>query len=198
MLGRVLSGVGFAASFGLSFALLRAIALEPDALARSVAKWLALQTLAIVLLCVAGGYLAGVNWRAAYLVGPAVGVLALVWSLKVVPEARDPAVGRFDAVGLVLVAVGLVSALYAVSNAASAGWVSARVLIPLLAGLVVLIAFGVWEWRSANPAFPIRSSQIRKCWSAPCRASASTSAMPSLPFSSRCCGNTSTASSRWK
>lgn len=156
-LGRVLSGVGFAASFGLSFALLRAIAPEPDALARSVAKWLALQTLAIVLLCVVGGYLAGMDWRAAYLVGPLVGVLALAWSVKVVPEARDPAVGRFDAVGLILVAVGLVSALYAVSDAASAGWGSTRVLVPLAAGGIVLIAFGVWEWRSANPAFPIRS-----------------------------------------
>ena len=55
------------------------------------------------------------------------------------------------------VAVGLVSALYAVSNAASAGWLSARVMVPLGAGIVVLVAFGIWEWRSAAPAFPIRS-----------------------------------------
>ena len=72
LLGRALSGVGFAASFGLSFALLRTIAATPEELARMVAKWLALQTFAIVILCVAGGYLAGVSWRAAYLVGPAV------------------------------------------------------------------------------------------------------------------------------
>ena len=156
-LGRALSGVGFAASFGVSFALLRAVAPEPDALARMVAKWLALQTLGIVVLCLAGGYLAGVSWRAAYLVGPLVGVLALVWCMKVVPEAKEPAVGRFDALGLILVAVGLVSALYAVSNAASAGWGSAKVMAPLAAGLVVLVAFAVWEWRCANPAFPIRS-----------------------------------------
>ncbi len=81
-IGRSLSGVGFAASFGLSFALLRAIAPQPDALAKTVAKWLALQTLGIVVLCVAGGYLAGVSWRAAYLVGPAVGVVALLLCLK--------------------------------------------------------------------------------------------------------------------
>jgi hypothetical protein len=31
------------------------------------------------------------------------------------------------------------------------------VLVPLAAGLVLLVAFGVWEWRSVNPAFPIRS-----------------------------------------
>ena len=156
-LGRALSGVGFAASFGLSFALLRTIATSPEDLARLVAKWLALQTFAIVILCVAGGYLAGVSWRAAYLVGPLVGMLALVWCFKVVPEAKDPDAGRFDALGLVLVALGLVSALYAVSNAASAGWGSARVLVPLLVGVALLAAFGAWEWRAAKPAFPIRS-----------------------------------------
>jgi DHA2 family multidrug resistance protein-like MFS transporter len=156
-LGRALSGVGFAASFGLSFALLRAVAPEPEALTRSVAKWLALQTLGIVVLCVLGGYLAGVSWRAAYLLGPAVGVGALVWCLKAVPEAKDPAAGRLDILGLALVAVGLVSTLYAVSNAASAGWGSDRVLIPMLIGLVGLAAFALWEWHCAHPAFPIRS-----------------------------------------
>lgn len=157
MLGRALSGVGFAASFGLSFALLRAVAPEPEALARAVAKWLALQTLGIVVLCLVGGYLAGVSWRAAYLLGPLVGVLAMFWCMKVVPEAKDDAAGRLDTLGLMLVAIGLVATLYAVSNTASAGWDSARVLIPLSAGLALLLAFGFWEWRKANPAFPIRS-----------------------------------------
>jgi MFS family permease len=156
-LGRALSGVGFAASFGLSFALLRAIAPQPEALAKAVAKWLALQTLGIVVLCLAGGYLAGISWRAAYLVGPVVGILAMFWCLKVVPEARDPSAGRFDGIGLILVALGLVATLYAVSNAASAGWASDRVLVPLVGGLVLLVLFGVWEWRAADPAFPIRA-----------------------------------------
>lgn len=156
-LGRTLSGVGFAASFGLSFALLRTVAPEPDALARAVAKWLALQTAAIVVLSLAGGYLAGVSWRTAYLLGPVVGVLALVWCLRAVPEAKDPAAGPLDGFGLILVAVGLAGTLYAVSNAASAGWGSPRVLVPMMAGLAVLLGFALWEWRSANPAFPIRS-----------------------------------------
>ncbi|WP_422002094.1 MFS transporter [Reyranella sp.] len=156
-LGRVLSGVGFAASFGLSFALLRAIAPDPDALAKAVARWLALQTLGVVVLCLLGGYLAGVSWRAAYLLGPAVGVAALLLCLRSVPEARDPAAGRFDGIGLALVAVGLVAVLYGVSNAASAGWGSVRVLAPLALGTAMLVGFSWWEARTARPAFPIRS-----------------------------------------
>lgn len=155
-LGRVLSGVGFAASFGLSFALLRAVAPEPAALARAVAKWLALQTFGVVVLCLLGGYLAGVSWRAAYLLGPVVGILALIWCMKVVPETKVADAGRLDGLGLVLVAVGLVSALYGVSNAASAGWSSAKVLSPIVIGLVALVGFALQEQRFASPAFPIR------------------------------------------
>lgn len=156
-LGRALSGVGFAASFGLSFALLRTIAPEPEALARTVARWLALQTLGVVLLCLVGGYLASMSWRAAYMAGPVVAVIALLLCLRAVPEAREETSGPFDAIGLVLVALGLVGSLYGVSNAASAGWGSTRVLVPLAGGLALLVAFGLWEWRSAQPAFPIRA-----------------------------------------
>ena len=157
LVGRSLSGVGFAASFGLSFALLRAVAPEPAALPKMVAQWLALQTLGIVVLCVIGGYLAGISWRAAYLVGPAVGLVALIACMRTVPEARDSSVGPFDAVGLILVALGLVGSLYGISNAASAGWISVRVLAPLLGGLALLVGFVLWEWRLAQPAFPVRS-----------------------------------------
>ena len=162
ILGRALSGLGFAASFGLSFALLRAVAPEPAALAKAVAAWLGLQVLGVVVLCLAGGYLAGLDWRAAYLLGPAVSGVALFWCLRVVPEARESSVGRFDGIGLALVAFGLVGTLYGVSNAASAGWGSVRVLLPLVAGLILLVAFGLWEWRTVEPAFPIRAFADRE------------------------------------
>ena len=155
--GRAIAGVGFAASFGLSFALLPAIAPERAALARTVARWLAMQTAAIVVLCLLGGWLAGLSWRLAYLLSPAVAMLAFLWCLRTVPEAKDSSPGPFDAPGLLLVAVGLVGTLYGVSNAASAGWTSTKVLLPLLLGLAVLVAFALWEWRRPRPAFPIRS-----------------------------------------
>lgn len=154
--GRAISGVGFAASFGLSFALLPAIASGPQALARAVATWLGLQTACLVGLSLIGGYLAGLEWRIGYLLSPVVALLALAWCWKTVPEARESRSGDFDAIGLALVAIGLVATLYGISNAASAGWGQARVLLPLLGGLVVLAAFALWEARHPQPAFPIR------------------------------------------
>lgn len=156
-LGRALSGIGFAASFGLSFALLPAISPEPTMLARTVARWLGLQTLGVVLLCLLGAWLAGLSWRLAYLMTPAIAGLSLLWCLRAVPEAKDPAPGAFDAPGLVLVAAGLVCTLYGVSNAASAGWTHPKVVLPLVLGLAVLVVFALWEWRRPQPAFPIRA-----------------------------------------
>jgi hypothetical protein len=104
-----------------------------------------------------GGYLAGVSWRLAYLLSPAVAAVALLWCLRTVPEAKNPVARPFDAPGLLMVALGLVGTIYGISNAASAGWASTKVLMPLLAGFAMLIAFALWEWRRPQPAFPIRS-----------------------------------------
>ena len=118
--------------------------------------------LGIVLMAVVGGYLANISWRVAYLLGPVICIVALLLCLRSVPEAREETAGRLDIVGLLLVAAGLVCTLYGVSNAASAGWASPRVLAPLLSGLVLLAAFAAWEWRAAAPAFPIRSFTDRE------------------------------------
>src|SRR5664279_3676147 len=127
-IGRILAGVGYAASFGLAFALLRAVAPGEAQLSKAVAKWLALQTFGVVVLGLLGGYLAGVGWRIAYCLPGAIAVLAFFFCVFEVPEARSEDVSPFDAIGLSLVAVGLVSTLYGVSNSASAGWGSVRVL----------------------------------------------------------------------
>src|SRR5664279_2237290 len=121
-LGRVLAGVGYAASFGLAFALLRAV----------------------------------VGSRVAYCLPGAIAVLSFFYCMLAVPEARADDVGPFDAIGLSLVAIGLVSTLYGVSNSASAGWGNVRVLVPLGIGLAVLGAFALYELRLQRPAFPIR------------------------------------------
>ncbi len=154
--GRVIGGIGYAASFGLSFALLRAIAPDEAQMSRAVAQWLALQTIGVVVLGLLGGYLAGMGWRVAYLLPSAVAVLAFLFCLRSVPEARADNLGPFDTSGLVLIAVGLVCTLDGVSASASAGWGSTKVLIPLAIGTVVLVGFALYEWRLQHPAFPIR------------------------------------------
>lgn len=155
-IGRALAGIGYAASFGLSFALLRTVAPDDAQLSRAVAQWLALQTCGVVVLGLLGGYLAGLGWRVAYLLPSVIAGVALLFCLRSVPEARAENTGRFDVVGLMLIALGLVLTLDGVSSSASAGWGSAKVLFPLGIGLVLLVAFALYELQRPDPAFPIR------------------------------------------
>ncbi len=155
-LGRALSGVAFAASFALSFALLRQVAPAPAELSKTVSRYLAMQTTAVVVLALLGGYLAGRGWRIAYLLGPALAAIALVPCIRSAPEARAPENVPFDYAGNGLIAIGLISTLSGVSNAAAAGWGSSAVLVPLGCGLLALAVFGFYEYRNPHPAFPIR------------------------------------------
>ena len=160
--GRALAGVGYAASFGLSFALLRSLAPDEARLSRIVANWLALQTFGVVILGLAGGYLAGVGWRVAYLLPGAIALGSCALCLRTIEEARASDNGPFDAVGLLLVAAGLLCTLYGVSGSASAGWGSAHVLVPLGIGIATLTAFVLYELRLSRPAFPVRLSATRR------------------------------------
>jgi MFS family permease len=155
-MGRVLSGVGYAASFGLSFALLREVAPGEAQLAKAVAQWLALQTLGVVVLGLVGGYLAGVGWRIAYLLPSVIALASLLFCIRTVPEAQADNPGRFDTIGLLLIAIGLVLTLDGVSASANSGWGSSRVLIPLSFGVVLLVLFAFYELHRPDPAFPIR------------------------------------------
>ncbi|SKC58106.1 MFS transporter [Krasilnikoviella flava] len=154
ILGRAVTGVGIAASFGLSFALLREVL--PNQIPKAVAFWLAGQTAAALVLGVVAGWLAGFGWRFGYLAMPIVAVIALLMCLRGLPEAKADSVGAFDYVGLGSIAVSLIGLIYGLSNAASYGWGSTQVLVPVLVGLVFMALFIWWEGRIAAPAFPVK------------------------------------------
>ena len=154
MLARAVTGVGIAASFGLSFALLREVL--PGQIPKAVAFWLAGQTAAALVLGVVAGWMAGYGWRYGYLAMPIVAVVAFLMCMRGLPEAKADEVGPFDYVGLSAVALALFGLIFGLSNASTDGWVSADVLIPVLLGAVALIVFIWWEARVDFPAFPVR------------------------------------------
>jgi Major Facilitator Superfamily len=81
----------------------------------------------------------------------------VVWvSLRHVPESRDPgATGRLDWAGAGLAAVGLAGVVHALTNGPGQGWTSPRILGAGLLGVAALVAFVLWERRSAAPMLPL-------------------------------------------
>jgi len=65
---------------------------------------------------------------------------------------------RVDYVGAVTLGAGLTALLVAISRGESWGWSSSKVLGLLVAGVVLLIGWGLFETRSANPIIDLRLS----------------------------------------
>ena len=73
-------------------------------------------------------------------------------------ESKAPGNTSYDIPGAVLVTLGLVSLVYGFTEAAKpqVGWDAPSTLGFLAAAVVLLVAFVVWEARTANPLLPLR------------------------------------------
>ena len=83
---------------------------------------------------------------------------------RFVPESPLRVPGRINWTGAGLMAVGLGAVLIAVSETPVWGWLSAKTLIVLAGGLLVLVAWVRNETRAADPLVDMRMMQIRGVW----------------------------------
>ncbi|GAA0678453.1 MDR family MFS transporter [Kitasatospora atroaurantiaca] len=106
---------------------------------------------------VLGGWLVDSwSWHWVFIVNVPIGILALVFGVLFLPDYRTERAGRFDAAGFLLAAVGFGLAMYALSEGASQGWGTVRILVPAAVGLVALAALVVVELRRPEPMLALR------------------------------------------
>ncbi|MFI7410512.1 MFS transporter [Streptomyces sp. NPDC049627] len=98
------------------------------------------------------------DWHVLFWTSAGMGVVALVCVLLFVPESTVRTGGRFDLVGGVGMAAGLVCLLLAVSKGADWGWGSGTTLGLFAAAVVVLAAWGWWELRTEQPLVDLRTT----------------------------------------
>jgi MFS family permease len=104
---------------------------------------------------VVGGVLAStVSWRWVFLLNVPVAVIAVAGGLRL-PESRAGSgprrVAGVDWWGVVTVVAGLALLSVGIDDVGDRGWTSAGTLVPLLAGLALLVVFGVVETRVREP-----------------------------------------------
>lgn len=98
----------------------------------------------------------------AYGVGTGVSALALVLAWLVVPNPTENTSARsLDLAGATIIALGLVSLLVALDKASDWGWVSARVIVMVVAGLALLAVWALFELRTAAPLVDLRLMRRR-------------------------------------
>jgi EmrB/QacA subfamily drug resistance transporter len=110
----------------------------------------------------AGGVLTqALNWHWIFFINLPIGVAALALGAILVPENRGLGVRQgIDVLGSLLITGGLMLCIYAVVKSSENGWGSARTLVPLVAGLALIAAFGVVEGRLRNPIMPPRIFRV--------------------------------------
>jgi EmrB/QacA subfamily drug resistance transporter len=119
---------------------------------RAVSVWAAVAGGSAVLGLLASGALLHVwSWPAVFGLNVVLAGVALIGTLRVVPESADSDAPRLDYVGAVIAAVGLLVLVFSIIEAPGHGWISARTLGGIGLGFVVLIGFVVWELRQAAP-----------------------------------------------
>ena len=134
----------------------------PDVTERSsaIGTWTAWTGVATVIGPLGGGWLVqAASWRWVFAIN-LVPVAYTLWLLRRVPES--PRVGcHVDSTGGTLAVLGLAGPVFALIEQPTYGWGSPRVLIPLIAGLVLIAALLVWERRAREPMLPLDLFKIR-------------------------------------
>ena len=101
------------------------------------------------------------DWHALFWMAAGMGVVVFGLVLWIIPVSVLRTAGRFDYVGAAGLAIGLTGVLLAVSRGNEWGWTSPAVLICGLGGLAVLIAWGWFELRIAEPLLDLRVAARR-------------------------------------
>ena len=158
-IGQAAAGVGAAALFPTSLAMLAAATHGARERGRVISIWAAALSTGGFVSPVLGGALAKVkfgsdpnaSWRWAFL---AVMVLALLSAAVSALAARDsssPEGRSLDWPGQITIAIGLFALLFAVIQAATAGWGSAEVIIGFAVAAVFVALFLAIEHRTTSP-----------------------------------------------
>ncbi|HEX7254703.1 MAG TPA: MFS transporter [Gaiellaceae bacterium] len=115
---------------------------------------------------VAGVLLGGVltdllSWEWIFYINIPVGLAALALTPLLLTESRDAHVKSFDAAGAVLVTGGLITLVFAITQANDYGWSSVETIGLFAAAVALLAAFVGWELRAKEPLVPFGIFKVK-------------------------------------
>jgi len=96
------------------------------------------------------------SWRWCLLVNVPIALITAAFALRLMKESRTGGKAHYDVPGALTVTLGLISLVWGLSQAGSAGWGSASTITFLATALLLLVAFVLIESRVARPLLPLR------------------------------------------
>ena len=120
--------------------------------AKAISIWASLAGIGLFLGPVLGGLLlANFYWGSVFLVNVPIAGLALVATMFLVPDSRDPEAKPLDIPGAILSAGAIAALIYAIIEGPDKGWTSPQILASVVAAVLLGIGFAIRETRTRYP-----------------------------------------------
>ncbi len=157
VVSRAVQGVGGAISIATALSILVTTFPEGKERNRALGIFVAVLSAGFAAGSISGGVLTtAFGWRSVLFVNVPIGTAAAVLSQRFLPDHPGRAVDRhLDLPGAVSVTIGLVLLVYALTNAATDGFISLQTVLPLSVSSLSLVLFLVIEHRSRSPLMPL-------------------------------------------
>ncbi|MGZ4179680.1 MAG: MFS transporter [Solirubrobacteraceae bacterium] len=160
---RFLQGIGAAAQASVILAIIITEFPKPSERARAMSAYVFVSVAGGSLGLLAGGILTqALSWHWVFFVNLPIGVAAFVLGQILIPDDEGLGLGHgVDWIGSVLVTTSMMSAIYAIIQATSHGWLSSDTLGFGALAAVLMAAFLALEARIENPIMPLRILRLR-------------------------------------
>ncbi|MFJ3779225.1 MFS transporter [Streptomyces sp. NPDC090075] len=153
-IGQALAGVGAAALFPSSLAVIAAATPEEKDRAKAVSVWALSISLASAVGPLSSGILATVaDFRWAFVPPVVLGIVVGIAAWALVTDSRAPEGRALDWPGQISVAVGLTALLWGIIEGGDRGWSSPSIVFALTLAAVALVGFVIAEKRAVSPMF---------------------------------------------
>lgn len=157
---RVIQGAGAAAIVPLSLTLLGA-AVPPKMRDVAIGLWGGVNGLGVAVgPVVSGAVVQGLAWQWIFWINVPLGVAVLPIMWRTLRESHGSE-RTLDPIGLVLSATGIFALTWGITRSDSHGWSSGQTLGMMIAGVVLIVAFLLWQARTRTPMMPLRLFRIR-------------------------------------
>jgi EmrB/QacA subfamily drug resistance transporter len=157
IVARGLMGIGAAAIFPATLAIITNLFVEAKERAAAIGVWSAISGVGVAAGPITGGWLLeNYWWGSVFLINVPIVVIAIAVTLYVVPESKDEHAPRIDLVGVVLSIAAIGALVFTIIEAPELGWLDPITLAGFALSIVLLALFVVWELRVKNPLLPVR------------------------------------------
>ena len=151
---RAIQGIGAAIATPLTLTLL-ADAFPPDQRGMALGVWSGISGIAVALGPLVGGAVTqAASWHWIFWINVPIGAVLVPLAGMRLSESHGPA-SRLDLRGLGLGSTGLFGIVFGLVRSQSLGWGSTEVLVSLVAGAALVVAFVVHERRTESPMLPM-------------------------------------------